>query len=121
MLHAITVRTNHENSIAAGAELGRSIRKRFNGQSPAVVIVFASPVYAYSSLLAALRAECRPNAVVGCSSAGEFTGEGILSSSAVAVALSSDDIRFKVHVQRNITTNIREAAYSLAASFDPED
>jgi hypothetical protein len=121
MLQAITVHTNHENSIIAGEELGRSIRNWFNGKSPAVVIIFASPVYAYSSLLAALRAQCRPAAVVGCSSAGEFTGEGLSSSSAVAVALSSDDIRFKVHVQRDITTNIREAAFNLAAAFDPDD
>lgn len=117
---AAVFQTGMQDSAQAGAELGRAIREHFKGHSPDVVILFASPVYAFDVLLEALHAACSPGAVVGCSSAGEFTHEGISASSAVVLALYSENMRFDVHVGRQLRADPYRAAAALAATFHPD-
>lgn len=121
MTDAAVLRTELEDSAEAGESLGRSIREHFDGQRPDAVVLFASPAYLPRPLLRGLDAACSPGAVIGSSSAGEFTFEGTSSSSAVALALRSNEIRFNVHVAREVQADAHRAATTFAESFDPRE
>jgi hypothetical protein len=68
-------------------------------------------------LLKALIAECAPAILVGCSSAGEFTGEMPSESSACGVAIRSSDLRFGVGLGRNITEDRAAAVKQLVSTL----
>lgn len=121
MTDAAVFKTELQDSVEAGKDLGRSILDHFDERLPDAVVLFASPVYSPELLLSGLDTSCSPGAVVGGSSAGEFTFEGTSASSAVALALRSDNLRFNVHVARDVRTDVHHAATTFATSFDPED
>jgi hypothetical protein len=105
------------DSEAAGRELGRSMRKAFNGAAADAVIVFASARHDYDALLNALADEAGTEIVVGASSAGEFTqnqrGEGQIS----AMGLRSSEMRFTVGVGRQMGRDPAAAAGQVVNSF----
>lgn len=121
MTHVAVLETHLSDSTEAGEDLGRSILAEFDGAPPEAVVLFASPVYDPDDLLRALHTACGPAAVIGCTSAGEFTFMGPSVSSAVALALRSDDLRFDVHVGPNLSAGLEEAATALASGFDLDD
>ena len=57
----------------AGQDLAVQLRRELHGASPDALIVFASAENDYQALLQALDEAIGPRAMVGCSSAGEFT------------------------------------------------
>lgn len=118
MTRAAIVHTQIAESVAAGTDLGRAILREMNGEPPDAVVLFASPVYDPKPFLGALQRECSPKAVAGCSSAGEFTFNGTLPSSAVALAIKSTEMRFRVHVGRDLQKSVRQAAEQLASTFE---
>jgi hypothetical protein len=105
------------DSEAAGRELGRSMRKAFDGAAADAVIVFASARHDYETLLKALSEEAGTEVLVGSSSAGEFTqdqrGEGQVS----AMGLRSSGMRFAVGVGRQISRDPAAAAAQAVSSF----
>jgi hypothetical protein len=80
---------------AASRALADSISAKLNGSRPDALIVFASPEFAYQPLLAELEAACQPGLLVGCSSAGEFSGCATGNASVSVMAIRSDDILFR--------------------------
>jgi hypothetical protein len=100
----------------AGVELGRTLRAEL-GASPDALIVFATPDQDHAALLAALRESCSPGALVGCSSAGEFTTSEAGVGLTCAIALRGDDMRFTATLARGIHDDHEGAARALAESF----
>lgn len=90
--------TTLDSSHDAGIWLARSVLEKLGGNQPDAVIVFASPAYDYQQLLAAISATCQSRIVVGCSSAGEFSGCASGTASASVMALRSDSMRFNAGV-----------------------
>jgi hypothetical protein len=92
MTLSAVVDTSVARSDEAGASLGRRIRESFPGER--LVILFASPRCDFPPLLQVLDAECRPRALVGCSSAGEFTtnvnGEGMACAVATRLRMGRE-------------------------------
>lgn len=119
-MNGAVVRTDLQDSAEAGDHLGRLILDHLDGKAPDAVILFASPVYSPSVLLKGLEASCSPGATIGGTSAGEFTFEGTSASSAVALALRSDEIAFSVHTAHNVEADVHRAATEFANSFNPE-
>ncbi|CAN5524970.1 FIST N-terminal domain-containing protein [soil metagenome] len=115
------VSTTLDQGAEAGAEIGHLIREQFGGENPDAVLLFASPVYKAAELLSAFHETCQPGVLVGCSSAGEFTEAGPLSSSAVALAIKSDKYRFAVREAHDIQADLDGAATSMAESFGQAD
>ena len=66
------------------------------GETPHVVILFASSRYDSEALLESLREHCRAPLIMGCTSAGEFTVGNFGASSASALAIRSTDILFSI-------------------------
>ena len=117
MTQTVTTITTLKGSADAGADLGRRVREGFRGERADAVIVFASAQHDYSTLLAALVAECGTDVVVGSSSAGEFTGttrgEGFVS----ALALRSPTMRFTTGLGRDVGADPVAAARAACARF----
>lgn len=110
---ASTTRTDRE----AGEELAASLMAELGGEVPDAVIVFASSQNDYRALLGALAAGTRSRAIVGCSSAGEFTTEAAGTGMSSAIALRSADMRFAPVVARGLSNGRGDAARTLAAGF----
>jgi hypothetical protein len=117
MTDTITALTTEKDSAKAGRELGRSIRKAFNGAPADAVVVFASAQHDYRRLLEALSDEAGTRVIVGSSSAGEFShaarGEGHVS----ALGLRSERMRFALGIGRDLSRDPIAAARQAAATF----
>lgn len=101
----------------AGRALGADLRTELDGQAPHAVILFASPRYDYPALLSGIHETCTPENLIGCSSAGEFSGKHRADGSAVALAIHSDSLRFRVGLGRGIRNDYRAACRGAVASF----
>src|SRR5262245_3995635 len=61
-----------------------------------LVLVFAASSYRYEPLLAGVRSVTGAAPLIGCSSAGEFTHQEVGRRSVAIMAISSEDMRFKI-------------------------
>ncbi len=95
---AIVSNMARPDSRAAGSWLRQSIHQKLERAAADAIIVFASPQYDFDALLSALHEGCAPKLVVGCSSAGEFSGCAPGSRSVSVMALRSDDIQFNAAI-----------------------
>lgn len=86
--------TNLRDATEAGKFLSVEVLEKLAGASPDLLIVFASPAFAYHELLESLEDACSPKLMVGCSSAGEFSGCKDSNSSASVLAIKAEDMRF---------------------------
>jgi len=102
---------------AASRALAESISGKLNGSRPDVLIVFASPEFDYQPLLAALDAACQPRLLVGCSSAGEFSGCATGNASVSAMAIRADDILFRAGLGTGLRQNFRSALDQVMPVF----
>jgi hypothetical protein len=109
--------TQETNSAAAGRDLGTRLREGLSGHEPDAVIVFASSQHEYVTLLEGIHESCRPGALVGCSSAGEFVSGDRGEGSASAVGIRSDVMRFTAGLGRNLRSDREVAAKDIASSF----
>lgn len=120
-MNTTTVAVSH-TTIASGEEagkfLGEDVRKTLQGENPDVLIVFSSPAFPYESLLKSLHATCGPKILVGCSSAGEFSGCYSGSSSVSVMAIRSDQMIFSAALGHNIKTSRQDAVQQLMPAFD---
>lgn len=86
--------TSLPSATEAGKLLGNEISTKLDGATPDVLIVFDSPEYRYAALLETLEECCHPRILLGCSSAGEFSGCSTSNASASVMAISSSEILF---------------------------
>jgi hypothetical protein len=102
---------------AASRALAESISGKLRGARPDVLIVFASPEIAYQPLLAALEAACQPRVLVGCSSAGEFSGCATGNSSVSVMAIRSDEILFRAGLGKGLRQDLGGALEQVMPVF----
>ena len=108
--------TSLNGSSEAGRELGSKVNAALNGR-PDALIVFAAPKYDYEALLQALDAECQPTAMVGASSAGEFTHQARGEGLACVMALKGGDAQFTATAGRGISSDPISAARQMVSGF----
>jgi len=80
--------------------------------------VFASARHDYAALLKALKAESGTKALVGSSSAGEFSSSANGQGQTSALAIRSKDIHFSVGLGRNLSADAPAAAREAARGFN---
>ncbi len=117
MTRSIIVQTAIADSTEAGASLSAQIREGLGGAHAHAVIVFASPLHNYKALLQALEIGCRPGALVGCSSAGEFIGGISGTGMVVALALHTPDMAFTASAGHGISIDSASVAREVASGF----
>jgi len=103
---------------AAGEELAARVRSELHGAAPDALIVFASSQNDYKSLLTALKAGSGARTLVGCSSAGEFTGETAGTGLTTVIALRASDMRFNATIAKGMSQDREKAAAHLARNFE---
>ena len=101
----------------AGADLAAQIHTGLGDRTPDAIILFASPVHDFPALLSALASERQPEALVGCSSAGEFVSGAAGTGLACAVAMISSEIFFRASVARDLAADRQAAAAKLLEAF----
>jgi hypothetical protein len=84
------------------------------------LIVFCSSKHNFEQLLTTLRREFPAQHLVGCSSAGEFSGTYQSEGSVSAFALRSDEMAFASGVGLGLSDHPAEAARGILASFRSE-
>lgn len=102
----------------AGEELGASVLEQLGDASPDALLVFATPDQDHAALLEALTSTCRPGALVGCSSAGEFTGEESGEGMTCVVALAAPEMRFSAALGRGLRDDRSAAAVRIVSGFE---
>ena len=120
MTESIVVYSDKQSG-EAGADLAAQIRHTFGERVPDAIVLFASPVHDFPSLLSALNSGNRPKALVGCSSAGEFISGVAGTGLACAVAIISSDISFRASVATDLAADRSAAAERLLVGFQGDD
>lgn len=121
MTQSVVVFTELNDGQAAGNELGKKIIESFKDKVPQVVIVFASSVYNYDSLLEALKDISKAEILIGSSSAGEFTSGNFGTDSACAIAIHSNELKFAAGLAQGIKKDrnlVTEELYSVLTPVD---
>lgn len=121
MTQSAVVFTELKDGKDAGRELGHHIITKLGDKIPNVVIVFASSVYDYTSLLESLKETCKPEIIVGSSSAGEFTSNDFATDSACAVAIFSDELKFTAGLAQGIKSDRVSVVEQLNSSLTHVD
>ncbi|MEO6865920.1 MAG: FIST N-terminal domain-containing protein [Gemmatimonadaceae bacterium] len=101
----------------AGNDLAAQIAAGMAGAPPDAVIVFASSDNDYEALLSALAERCDAGAIIGCSSAGEFTANSAGTDRTSAMALRAPEMRFAASVARDLSGDRSDAAKQLVSGF----
>lgn len=117
MTISITTYSNLRDSEKAGQEVGARVRAGLHGEAPDALIVFASSRHDYGKLLAAINRSCRPNAMIGCSSAGEFTNDAYNEGAASVVAIRSKEVKFHPVLGRGLRSDRARAARDVVDGF----
>ncbi|MEX1198244.1 MAG: FIST N-terminal domain-containing protein [Pseudohongiellaceae bacterium] len=107
--------TSLDEPTAAGHDLAAQIRSSL-GDADAI-IVFASPRYDHSLLLAALRNRCGRGVIVGASSAGEFTSDHRGEGLACVMAIRAPEMQFTVSAATGLSKAPAAVAQKIAAGF----
>ncbi len=101
----------------AGAFLARDVLAKLDGATPDVLILFASPAFDYAALLVAIDQGCAPRLMVGCSSAGEFSGCHDGNASASVMAIRGRDMRFNAAVGGGLRADLHGAIDQIMPVF----
>jgi hypothetical protein len=117
MTESAVVYSRAPDAEGAAAELAAKIAAKLPGAPPDALVLFASPTYDQAKLLRSLHAACRPKALVGASSAGEFTNDTRGEGLSCALALRSTDMQFKAGIGRGLSQSRAEAAAELVSGF----
>ncbi len=105
------------DEVDAGNFLADEVLSKLGGESPDVIVVFASPEYAFVPLLQAIERRAGPGIMVGCSSAGEFCGTSHATSSVSVLAIRADDIIFNGALGRGLRADPARALDQVMPVF----
>lgn len=106
-----------KRNAAAGEDLARQLNKDLGDHSPDAIVVFISPDNDYQAVLSALQRECAPRAMIGCSSAGEFTADAAGTGLSSAFALRNPEMQFAASMAIDLGRGRDVAARELIRGF----
>lgn len=117
----VATASTHLKGRDAGHSLGAQIATALEGGPPDALIVFASSDNDYEALLTALQERSGARAIVGCSSAGEFTTDSAGTDRTSVMALRAPEMRFTASVARHLSADRSVAAEQLVSGFNGLD
>lgn len=106
-----------QDSYKAGAEAGREAADRAGEAASRVAVVFASSHYNQPDMLRGITDGVRGMPVVGCSSAGAITADGVKEDAVAVLVLGSDTARFSAVKTEKISGDMRGAGARFAESL----
>ena len=111
----IGVSTNADD-FKAGAEAANKAIKALGVKNPDVLIVFAAPKFKHQSMLDGIASLTKKTPMIGGTTAGEISTDGLSVNSVVVMALKSKDINFYVGIGKGISKDEAKAGRQLAKS-----
>ncbi|MGB2762372.1 MAG: FIST N-terminal domain-containing protein [Minisyncoccales bacterium] len=106
-------KSNNSDAVEAGNEACQQALSKADGKAD-LIIVFSSVVYDQKKMLQGVRFVSKETSLIGCSDAGEITGEGPSSKHVAVMALSSDQIKFNIGLGEAAQKNSFEAGRKVA-------
>lgn len=116
MLRAATVRVNEKFTGAAGRRMGEAVQRQLN-RAPNACWLFCAPLDGLEDLLAGICEGAGTEQVIGCTSAGEISNDGLSINSAVLAGVACDCIDFEMAVVQDLGKDSAAAGRKLAQSF----
>jgi len=104
-------------SANAGKEAVRAARARLDGRKPDFGLVFAGPDHGLDVVMSAARAAADGAALIGCSTAGEFTRAGLTHGGVVVVLVASAEAEHQLAFERGLKEDHGHVVDALAAEF----
>jgi hypothetical protein len=108
------------NASKCATDAARAARERLGGAAPAFGFLFASPDLPLGECLRAARAAAGVQ-LIGCTTAGEFTEEGLVHGGVVVLLVSGSALRHATAAASGLKSDPRGVARKLAASFSGID
>lgn len=109
--------SNSTLSSAAAAEVADQALAALNGQAPSLALVFCSTGYDYNELLRTLKDKLGIDAIVGCTTAGEFN-ENSSSENAVSLMLiASDQFQKVIRAARGLKNDYQKSITGALGNF----
>ncbi len=107
-----------EDSYKAGKEVARqTLNKIKHNQKPDLAVIFSSAKHDSDAVMRGIKEVTGDLAIIGCSSAGQFTEDGTLKDGLVCAMIASDNHRFYTglgtHLKSNPVKTIKNACTSL--------
>lgn len=106
-----------EKGSAAGAAAARQAMKGLGSAEPRAVFVFAAPSHDYPQLLSGIKKEVRSALILGCSTAGEFTGEAQGHDSIAVMAIGGDNLRVNAGVGNGLRKDMKGSIKAAMSGF----
>ncbi|MBN3039418.1 MAG: FIST C-terminal domain-containing protein [Candidatus Omnitrophica bacterium] len=102
------------DAFQAGKEAAKIACNRAKEDFLDLFIVFASGKFEQPKLLQGIKSVCSGATIVGCSSAGEITGEGSAKNSVAVMGLKSERLRFATGLGCGLSQDARSAGQRCA-------
>lgn len=106
-----------QDSYTAGHEAATGALKKMGASKADIMVVFASSLYDQEAMLRGVREGALGAPVVGCSSAGAITGDGVFEESVAVLALKSDEGSFVPIKVTTIGADMRAAGQAFGAEL----
>ncbi len=114
---SVSTASTSARDASAGEQLADQLMQGLGGQQPDAVVVFISPDNDYQSVLTALQRQCTTRAIIGCSSAGEFTADSSGTNMSSAFAIQNPAMRFNATMTVDLSRGRDVAAGELVGGF----
>ena len=102
------------DSFRAGRDAASLAKEMMGRGAPDLTIVFASVIFDQEQMLKGVRSAVGETPLVGCSGAGEITGQGPDKKSIAVMTLASDSLQSVIGLGQAISRNAREAGQQAA-------
>jgi hypothetical protein len=118
MFQAATAASTEQFSRALGMRLADTLIRKL-GQAPNACWLFCSPAQGMAQMLAGIHDALGTPHIVGCTSDGEISSDGLGSGSVVLGGIASDQVEFATAVARDLSRRQAAAGIDLAAQLAP--
>ena len=116
-MSSIATASTSERDAAAGEYLAQEVRRQLGGADPGALVVFTSPANDYKAVLSALQGQFPGAALIGCSSAGEFTSSESGTGMTSIFAIHNPKMKFSATIATNLSADRSVAAKQLVDGF----
>lgn len=116
MFKAATIRSNESPSRHLGHQLGQALEREL-GQTPKACWLFSAPSSGIPELLKGIGESLGSQNLVGCTSDGEISGDGLSTNSVVLGGIVTDQIDFEIATVQGLSQDSEGAGRRLAGAF----
>ena len=116
MFRAVTVRSYDKFTRTAGRKMGEALQQQLE-RTPDACWLFCAPLSGMEELIKGVAEGAGTDQIIGCTTSGEISSEGLSVNSAVLAGIASDTVRFEMVTIQDLGKESQAAGRQLARSF----